>query len=85
MFNVKQARRLYAYVEDYNLSSQRLCSRLGMRQEGCFKEFVSFITDEGEERYENTFVYALLKKNLNQRVKLRFKYLSEYVSFGCAI
>ncbi|MDF3803677.1 GNAT family protein, partial [Enterobacter hormaechei] len=62
LFNVKQARRLYAYVEDYNLSSQRLCSRLGMRQEGCFKEFVSFITDEGEERYENTFVYALLKK-----------------------
>lgn len=62
LFNVKQARRIYAYVEDYNLSSQRLCSRLGMRQEGCFKEFVSFITDEGEERYENTFVYALLKK-----------------------
>ena len=32
------ARRIYAYVE----SSQRLCEKLGMRQKGLFKEFISF-------------------------------------------
>lgn len=62
LFTEKQARRLYAYVEDYNLASQKLCDRLKMRQEGCFKEFVSFITQDGGEQYDNTFVYALLKK-----------------------
>ena len=62
LFSEKEARRLYAYVEDYNLASQRLCDRLHMRQEGCFMEFVSFITEEGKEQYDNTFIYALLKK-----------------------
>lgn len=33
-----------------------------MRQEGCFKEFVSFIQDDGEEKYDDTFIFALLKK-----------------------
>ncbi|WP_240430518.1 GNAT family N-acetyltransferase [Serratia marcescens] len=63
LFSEKQARRLYAYVEDYNFGSQRLCDRLHMRQEGCFKEFVAFRTEEGEERYDNTFVYAILRKD----------------------
>ncbi|MBK0032568.1 GNAT family N-acetyltransferase [Erwinia sp. S43] len=62
LFSEKQARRIYAYVEDYNLSSQKLCARLHMRQEGCFKEFVSFMTEKGEKKYDDTFVYALLKK-----------------------
>ncbi|AUH01933.1 GNAT family protein [Pectobacteriaceae bacterium CE70] len=62
LFSEKEARRLYAYVEDYNLASQRLCTRLHMRQEGCFKEFVSFVTEDCEEKYDDTFVYALLKK-----------------------
>ena len=62
LFSEKEARRLYAYVEDYNLSSQKLCVRLHMRQEGCFKEFVSFIQDDGEETYDDTFIFALLKK-----------------------
>ncbi|WP_338659177.1 GNAT family protein [Yersinia intermedia] len=62
LFSEKQARRLYAYVEDYNLNSQKLCARLQMRQEGCLKEFVSFTTEQGEERYDNTFIYALLNK-----------------------
>ena len=62
LFTEKEARRLYAYVEDYNLASQRLCNRLHMRQEGCFREFVSFVSEDGEEKYDNTFVYALLKK-----------------------
>ena len=62
LFTQNEARRLYAYVEDYNLPSQKLCARLHMRQEGCFKEFVSFTDEEGEERYDSTYVYALLKK-----------------------
>lgn len=67
LFSVKGARRLYAYVEDTNLASQKLCDRLHMRQEGCFREFVSFVTEDGEERYDNTFVYALLKREWQAR------------------
>ena len=50
-------------TEDYNLSSQRLCEKLGMRREGMFMEFVSFVNDEdGVPIYENTMQYAILKK-----------------------
>lgn len=63
LFTVKQARRLYAYVEDHNTASQRLCERLGMRREGLFKEFVSFKTDDdGAPIFENTIQYAVLRK-----------------------
>ena len=63
LFREKGARRIYAYTEDYNISSQKLCEKLGMRREGMFKEFVSFIKDaNGEPIYENTMQYAILKK-----------------------
>ena len=63
LFEVKEARRIYAYSEDYNLSSQRLCEKLGMRREGLFKEFVSFVKNpNGTPHYENTIQYAILKK-----------------------
>lgn len=63
LFSVKQARRLYAYVEEDNIPSQRLCERLGMRREGLFKEFVSFKNDdEGVPIFENTMQYAILRK-----------------------
>lgn len=63
LFYEKGARRIYAYTEDYNTSSQKLCEKLGMRREGMFMEFVSFINDEnGEPIYENTLQYAILKK-----------------------
>ena len=66
LFCEKGARRIYAYTEDYNLSSQRLCEKLGMRREGMFIEFVSFVTDaEGNPIYENTIQYAILKKEWN--------------------
>lgn len=62
LFMIKDARRLYAYVEDYNISSQRLCERMGMRHEGIFKEFVSFKKrDDGSPIYENTMQYAILR------------------------
>lgn len=63
LFKQKNARRVYAYVEDYNTPSQQLCEKLGMRKEGEFKEFVSFVNNpDGTPRYENTCQYAVLKK-----------------------
>ena len=63
LFNQKNARRIYAFTEDYNLSSQKLCEKLGMRKEGLFMEFVSFVNDsDGHPIYENTYQYAILKK-----------------------
>lgn len=63
LFYEKGARRIYAYTEDYNVSSQKLCEKLGMRREGMFMEFVTFINDEdGNPIYENTIQYAILKK-----------------------
>ena len=63
LFNEKGARRIYAFTEDYNIRSQKLCERLGMRKEGMFIEFVSFINNpDGTPLYENTIQYAILKK-----------------------
>lgn len=68
LFNEKGARRIYAYTEDYNLPSQKMCEKLSMRREGEFKEFVSFINDEnGNPIYENTYQYAILKKEWEKR------------------
>lgn len=68
LFGAKQARRLYAYVEEGNVPSQRLCERLGMRQEGLFKEFISFTTDaDGVPIFENTMQYAILRKEWTAR------------------
>ena len=72
LFHQKGARRIYAYTEDYNLSSQHLCEKLGMRREGLFREFVSFVNDaDGNPIYENTYQYALLKKEWEQEEKLK--------------
>ena len=55
--------RIYAYTDDTNMSSQHLCERLGMRREGLFMEFVSFINNpDGTPLYENTMQYAILKR-----------------------
>ena len=63
LFTHKGARRIYAYVEDDNLRSQNLCKRLGMRREGLFREFISFVSNaDGTPKYESTYLYALLKK-----------------------
>lgn len=68
LFNVQGARRLYAYTEDYNISSQRLCEKLGMRREGVFMEFVSFVNNpDGTPLYENTCQYAILKKEWERK------------------
>jgi [ribosomal protein S5]-alanine N-acetyltransferase len=71
LFTVRNARRLYAYLEVQNVRSRRLCERLGMRQEGLFVEFISFGADEhGNPIYEDTMQYAILRKewDAQQRV-----------------
>ena len=68
LFSQKGARRIYAYTEDYNLSSQHLCEKLGMRREGLFLEFVSFVNHpDGTPKYENTVQYAILKKEWDRQ------------------
>lgn len=70
LFNQKGARRIYAYTEDYNTSSQKLCEKLGMRREGLFREFVTFVNDaDGNPIYENTYQYAILKREWEQNNK----------------
>ena len=70
LFNQKGARRIYAFTEDYNLPSQHLCEKLGMRREGLFREFVSFVNDaEVNPIYENTYQYAILKKEWGCNLK----------------
>lgn len=64
-FAPQDAAGLFAYLQAPIAScflSLTLCERLGMRQEGAFKEFVSFKNDEaGAPIYENTLQYALLR------------------------
>lgn len=63
LFEVKNARRLFAYVEEANIASQRLCEKLGMRHEGTFKEFISFENDsDGRPVFVDTRQYAILRK-----------------------
>lgn len=63
LFREAGARRLYGYVEVDNVRSQNLCRRLGMRYEGCFREFISFVDNpDGTPRYEDTCVFAILRK-----------------------
>ena len=68
LFDVKGARRIYAYTETDNHASQRLCERLGMRREGVFVEFVTFVNNEdGTPKYEDTIQYAILKREWQAR------------------
>lgn len=63
LFTEQDARRIYAYVEVDNVASQKLCERLGMRKEGHFVAFISFIKNaDGTPKYEDTLQYAILKR-----------------------
>ncbi len=77
LFNQKNARRIYAYTEDNNFNSQKLCEKLGMRKEGLFKEFVTFVNNpDGTPLYENTIQYAILKKEWEQmQLTSSYKYI----------
>lgn len=75
LFREAGARRIYGFVEDDNLRSKRLCERLGMRYEGCMKEFISFVCHpDGTPRYEDTCIYAVLNKEWkNNKIKYMTK------------
>ncbi len=75
LFYEKKMRRLYAYTEEDNKPSRKLCERLGMRQEGMFLEFISFVNDpDGTPLYENTVQYAILKKEWERQSGSEGKY-----------
>ena len=62
LFTQKGVRRIYSYVDDYNAASRHLCEKLGMRREGLFRSFVSFVDGtDGAPVYENTLQFAILK------------------------
>jgi len=68
LFNRVGARRIYGYVEDDNVRSRRLCERLGMRLEGCMREFISFVNNaDGTPLYENTCIYAILRQEWSEK------------------
>ena len=70
LFMRKGVRRIFSYVDDYNACSQHLCEKLGLRHEGLFTEFVSFVRDaDGNPVYENTLQYAILKEEWMDRLK----------------
>lgn len=63
LFLEKNMRRLYAYTEEDNIASQNVCRKLGMRHEGTFKEFISFVNNpDGTPKYETTLQFAILKR-----------------------
>lgn len=63
LFINQRARRIFAYVEEDNIRSQKLCCRLGMRHEGRFIDFISFRNNEdGTPKYVNTLQYAILSR-----------------------
>lgn len=67
LFTEKSARRIYCYVEEDNIPSQKLCKRLGMRQEGLFLDYISFVNNaDGTLNYENTMQFAILKREWEQ-------------------
>lgn len=70
LFAIRNARRIYAFVDVGNEPSERLCRWLGMRQEGLFREFVTFVKDEHDVPiYEDTKQYALLASEWATRIK----------------
>lgn len=67
LFKIKNIRRIYAFTEIDNFHSQKLCERLGMRKEGTFIDFISFVKDEtGKKVCKTTLEYAILKKEWSE-------------------
>jgi len=62
-FDVLNARRIVAYTADYNVRSNRLLEKLGMRKEGHFIETISFVNNpDGSPKWESANFYAILSK-----------------------
>ena len=60
--------KLHSMDEAKAEMKKRLGEKLGMRREGLFLEFISFVNNpDGTPRYENTVQYAILKKEWDRR------------------
>ena len=60
--------KLHSMDEAKAEMKKRLGEKLGMRREGMFLEFISFVNNpDGTPRYENTVQYAILKKEWDRR------------------
>lgn len=83
LFEKCAARRIYSYVDDYNSPSIRLCEKMGMRREGLFVEFVSFVNNpDGTPKYENTYQYAILRKEWDKvRLSKEISTVLSHVSY----
>ncbi len=51
LFKQRNIRRICAYVEEDNLASQKLCQKLGMRQEGFSKNLSLSSTPKMEHQF----------------------------------
>ncbi len=68
LFYEQGARRIYLYTEDDNIACQKLSEKLGMRLEGIFRQFVTFVNaPDGTPIYEDTRQYAVLKHEWEAR------------------
>ena len=60
--------KLHSMDEAKAEMKKRLGEKLGVRREGLFLEFISFVNNpDGTPRYENTVQYAILKKEWDRR------------------
>ena len=60
--------KLHSLDEAKAEMKKRLGEKLGMRREGLFLEFISFVNSpDGTPRYENTVQYAILKKEWDRQ------------------
>lgn len=60
--------KLHSMDEAKAEMKKRLGEKLGMRREGLFLEFISFVNSpDGTPRYENAVQYAILKKEWDRQ------------------
>ena len=60
--------KLHSMDEAKAEMKKRLGEKLGMRREGLFLEFISFVNSpDGTPRYENPVQYAILKKEWDRQ------------------
>ena len=58
LFREKGARRIYAYTEDYNLASQRLCEKLGVEEDPDVEVIIRNLLKIGEHQSMKMYDYG---------------------------
>lgn len=62
--NVKPIKRITASVPQHNFGVIKLLKDLGLKHEGTLKEDLVFFNKNGEERYYDSLLYSLLRKDI---------------------